>query len=431
MPGYAIILRGIFLMRRIVHAVLRVLDSTPHLKSRGAQAGQSLVEMAFIIPLLAIMIAGIVEIGWFANRYLTMLEVTRVGARAGTVLTGEFSPLNWNELASAHPVVHLRAYGVSESQIPLEARNYRDCSQVTRFTGFYNFIACTMLNSFEPLRLRGRAPNSTEDAAKVIRDRQGNVIATIPFPDDIVISVFAAQAINNANPNTIALPSQTADPRQYQLASALYSRTYNFEGVPATVGRFRPGPQVIIVGRYPKRANECNVYDDGGTRVVVPSQDPFDYIPNNARDAILVAGQPRFIELEGMDPNPQYLQQAEAQLGFVWTGQKLRTDLMNAGRPALCWGSDFDIPEVQRLINLPTFIDDDPPGVAPWNLRRAAIPSNGIVIVEMFWQHEPLLRFPFVEPIIAAFGDVNNIVISVWASFPVPAAEPNIVFGLP
>ncbi len=418
-------------MKRLVHAVLRVLDGAPRPQSRGAQAGQSLLEMAFIIPLLAIMIAGIVEIGWFANRYLTLLEVTRVGARAGTVLTGEFSPLSWNELASAHPVVHLRAYGTAEAGIPLEARNYRDCAQVTRFTGFYNFIACTMLNSFEPLRLAGRAANSTENAVKLIRDRQGNVIDTIPFPDDIVISVFATQAINNANPASITLPSLAADPRQYQLAVALYSRTYDFESIPVTAGRFRPGPQVIVVGRYPKRANECNVYDDNGTRIVIPGQDPFDYIPNNSRDAILVAGQPRFIELDGMDPNPDYLQQAEAQLGFVWTGQKLRTDLMNAGRPALCWGSDFNSADVERLINLPTFIDDDPPGVAPWNLRRAAIPSNGIVIVEMFWQHEPLLRFPFVEPIIAAFGDVNNIVISVWASFPVPAAEPNIIYGLP
>lgn len=387
--------------------------------------------MAFIIPLLAIMIAGIVEIGWFANRYLTLLEVTRVGARAGTVLTGEFSPLNWNELASAHPVVHLRAYGAAAADIPAESQQYRDCNLVTTRTGFYNFIACTMLNSFEPLRLAGRAPTSTDNAVKLIRDRQGNVIDTIPFPDDIVISVFATQAINNANPGSITLPSLATDARQYQLAVALYSRTYNFEAIPATAGRFRPGPQVIVVGRYPKRANECNVYDDNGTRVVVPGQDPFDYIPNNGRDAILVAGQPRFIELEGMDPNPTYLQQAEAQLGFVWTAQKLRTDLMNAGRPALCWGSDFDSADVEALINLPTFIDDDPPGVAPWNLRRAAIPSNGIVIVEMFWQHEPLLRFPFVEPIIAAFGDVNNIVISAWASFPVPAAEPNIIYGLP
>jgi hypothetical protein len=418
-------------MKRLVHAILRVLDGAPRPQSRGAQAGQSLLEMAFIIPLLAIMIAGIVEIGWFANRYLTLLEVTRVGARAGTVLTGEFSPLSWNELASAHPVVHLRAYGLSEAEIPGESRNYRDCNLVTTNTGFYNFIACTMLNSFEPLRLAGRAPTSTANAVKVIRDRQGNVINTIPFPDDIVISVFATQAINNANPNTITLPSLATDPRQYQLAVALFSRTYNFEAIPATAGRFRPGPQVIVVGRYPKRANECNVYDDNGTRVVVPGQDPFDYIPNNARDAILVAGQPRFIELEGLDPNPDYTQQAEAQLGFVWTAQKLRTDLMNAGRPALCWGSDFDSADVEALINLPTFIDEDPPGVAPWNLRRAAIPSNGIVIVEMFWQHEPLLRFPFVEPIIAAFGDVNNIVISAWASFPVPAAEPNIIYGLP
>lgn len=428
-------------MRKILNKILRILDGAPQPQTRGAQAGQSLVELAFITPLLAIMVVGIVEIGWYANRYLIMLEVSRVGARAGTVLSGELSPLSWNEDASVHPVVYVDGLGKTLAQIPPEARNYRDCETVTRFSGFYNFIACTMVNSLKPQVLSGRgglvngvavAPYSTVEQAKQIYNRQGTLVGTIPYPDDIVVSVFATQAVNNASPASIVMPNAATDARQYQLAASLYSRTFNFE-VGSTIGRYPAGSQVIVVGRYPKRANECNLVTVGGIRSTNTTvRDPFDYITNNALDVRDVGGENRPIELVGYDPpNPTVNEQAEAQLGFVWTAQHRRTDIVVGGNPALCWGSEFDDNEVAALVNLPNFIEPDPTVVQPWNLRRAALPSNGIVIVELFWQHNILLDFPFVEPIVAMFGDVNNIIISTWASFPVPSAEPNIVYGIP
>jgi hypothetical protein len=50
------------------------------------------------------------------------------------------------------------------------------------------------------------------------------------------------------------------------------------------------------------------------------------------------------------------------------------------------------------------------------------LPNQGIVIVEMHWQHRLLLNLPFFT----ALGDLP--VINVWAAFPLPTVEPYIVF---
>lgn len=419
-------------MRRFLHAVLRVLDGAPRRETRGAQAGQSLVELAFITPLLAIMIVGTVEIGWYANHYLILLEVSRVGARSGTTLVGELSPLQWTESASVHPAVYIEGLAKTAADIPLDARDYRDCDQAANKQGFFNFVACTMINSLAPEVIKGRSPTSEiPGAPKNVYDRYGNIVQSIPYPDDIVISVFATQAVNNNVTSSIQMPNQKTEPRQFQLASALYQRTFNLSGIPVIATKYPAGSQVIVIGRYPKQANECNIYQVGSVATYIPGLDPFDYIENNARDPI--PGTNRHYELEGYEPNLTNLETREAQLGFVWTAQHLRTDLTSkvGNHPALCWGSEYDIPEVEQLMNIPNFINSDVTGVKPWNQQRAALPSNGVVIVEIFWQHDILLDFPFIEPIVAMFGDTNNIIISSWAAFPVPAAEPNIIYNLP
>jgi hypothetical protein len=454
-------------MRKIIIAILRVLDGAPRSATRMGQAGQSLVELAFITPLLAIMIVGIVEIGWYANHFLIMLEVTKIGARSGTVLTsGELSPLNWNEEASVHPVVYRDGYLEPVTKVPQLARSFRDCSSVD---GFFEFIACRMLISFEPQVFKGNVQqggkigyrysdpddDDNNEIVKTITDRYGNVTGTIPYPDDIVVSVFAFQAVNNNNPSTLKPPNLTppnpnSDKRQFALYSSFYAKTYNLTalGVLNPDGTsLSPGSQVILVGRYPKLANECNVFVNPttGVRVTDTSSDPFDYIRNNQRDTVSITSQTgivqRPIELVGRDPitgtqasnegSPEYPEPREFQLGFVWTAQHKRTDITNANGTALCWGSEWDNAEVLRFMNLPNFVDPDTAGVRPWNQQRAALTSQGVVWVEMYWQHSILLDFPFIRPIVAMFGDTNNIVISAWAAFPAPAAEPNIVYGLP
>jgi len=45
--------------------------------------GQSLFELALVLPLLVVLLAGLVEVVFYARIYLAMLEATRGGARFG------------------------------------------------------------------------------------------------------------------------------------------------------------------------------------------------------------------------------------------------------------------------------------------------------------------------------------------------------------
>lgn len=408
-------------MRKLLLSTLRILDGTPR-PTGERQRGQSLLELAFITPLLAIMVIGIVEIGWFANHYLIILEVTRIGARQGTVLTGDLSPLSWNNDASIHPFVHETVLGTVPA--PADSVNYRDCDQIGRKAGFYNVIACSMLQSLDPLVMRGRQSTETAVVNKTVRDRAGNVIAVIPFPDDIIISVFALQAINNASPASIVFPDKQTDERGFTFANSLYMRTFDFETIAETIGKYDSGSQVVVVGRYPTNANECNVWQltSGTLQDFGGDPDPFDYIENGIRDSNLG----RFIELTGADTT------AEVQRGFSWTAQhRLEVTREADNAQLLCWGSEWDNARIEEVMNLGNFVAGNDPLIDPWNQQRSFLPSQGIVLVEMYWMHDLLMDFPFMDTIVTFFGDPSNIVISVWAAFPVPAAEPNIVYGLP
>jgi hypothetical protein len=406
-------------MQKLFKKMLRVLDGAPP-PDRQRQRGQSLLELAFITPLLAIMVIGIIEIGWYANHFLIILEVTRVGARAGTALTGDLSPQNWNNQASIHPFIQESVLG--EPTATSDSINYRDCELAAGRPAFFNFIVCTMLQSLEPLTLRGRASTGTDTVNKTVRDRAGNIINVIPFPDDIIVSVFSLQAVNNAPPNSIVLPNKATDERGFAFATSLYTRTYNFEANAFTQGLYPAGSQLILVGRYPTNANECNVWQlESGALDVDLTGDPFDYIPNGSRDV----ANGRFIELDGFDNVPEF------QRGFVWTGQHQIRRTRADGAELQCWGSEWDTERVLAQFNLANFVQDDVAGVAAWNQQKAFLPSQGVVLVEMYWMHDLLMNFPFMDSVVTFFGDPNNIVISAWAAFPVPAAEPNIIYGLP
>jgi hypothetical protein len=56
-------------------------DSDAYLRPRRRERGQSLVEMALILPILLLMFIGVLEVGWALRGYLTLLNVTREAAR--------------------------------------------------------------------------------------------------------------------------------------------------------------------------------------------------------------------------------------------------------------------------------------------------------------------------------------------------------------
>lgn len=504
-------------MRDMLNTLLRILDGSPS-PDGERQRGQSLMELLLITPLLIIMIVGIVEIGWYANHYLVLQEVTRVGARAGTVLTGDLSPLSWERVdapsyrASLHPITYLldEGYGANPagsnlsfggmdvatsipSNVPTtESLLYRNCDPtvVNEWAGFYNFIACAMVDSLsDALPLRGRAPDSVDVIPRRYSNGPNAPVQRILLPDDIVISVFALQAINNADPATVITANPVTEADLYNHQINLYRRTVDFENDTRinawTRDQYRRGPQVKVIGRYPANANECNVWfqpnpsveledniinlilaplapvDPGlvasgreqlagappnGTYTFDDAYDPFDYIPNDVFDFFFDQGIRLEYELPGFDTG------AEFQRGFTWTGQRVVTEYDDVNdRYLVCLGSVFSDEEVEEMMNAQDFLfpdipEEPEPGTTAWDTwyatytaeidqwmaRREFLPSQGLVLVELAWNHRTLLDLPFFSPLWQMFGgDITRIDVTVWAAFPVPAAEPNVIYGLP
>lgn len=366
-------------MRRLLRNLVEVLDGVPAVNG-DRRRGQSVLELALVTPLLIVLLMGLVEIGWFANNYLILLEVTRVGARFGTVQTGSTSPLFWNNDGSQVPSFLAPALFPPDAVRDQFRTQLRDCSLVAnpqnqRLQGFYNLLACVMLRSMDPLRFRG-----------------DNGV------DDIVVSAFALQLID---------PNQLPASMRPRLALSM---------VPGLDPNL---PQVLVVGRYPTNANECTVNTDGSGREW--ERDPFDYIQDGVRTYIVPAGLPDveenriYLELLGFDPfNASNSNTFERQKGFSWAGQHTIGATNNR-----CLGSEWMIADVQRLMNVPGFsLQPD---------QRSKLPSMGMVLVEMFWQHQLLLRNPVFNPVFTILGDQTTI--SVWAAFPVPAIEPRIRFN--
>lgn len=367
-------------MRRLLRKIIQILDGTPA-EYGSRDRGQSVAELALVTPILIVLIMGLAEIGWFANNYMILLEVTRVGARFGTVQTGQGSPLAWNNDASLVPGI---PGPPGTDLVRARIRNCDEVSRVQELQGFYSLLTCVMLRSMDPLEF------------KLGSDPAGNA-----YPDDIVISAFALQLI---------VPQEVPVAMRANLASV--------DGIDDEL------PRVLVVGRYPTNANECTLDENGNP--FVWDREPFDYIQDGVRTYILrknpdgtnmpdIDENRIYLELIGADPfNPADENTYERQRGFVYAGQHYM-----GGTGVHCLGSEWSIAEVERLVNLPSFLNDE-------QVERARLASMGMVLVEMFWRHDLLLKNPVFNPVFTILGD--NTIISVWAAFPVPAVEPRIRF---
>jgi len=182
-------------MRAKFRSLLDILDGKP----TGAR-GQSLVELTITLPVLLVMLMGLTEIGWFANNYLTLLDVVREGGRFGA--TGD--PTTWNEIDTTNYSAldceqDIGFYNDHDTTInytawpganDLATWGYSERGEIGR--GYYDGIACGMLQNMEPLKFNHQT-------------------------DDIVISVFQFVVVN--------------------------------QGTDAA--------QVRVTGRLPSKANEC------------------------------------------------------------------------------------------------------------------------------------------------------------------------------
>lgn len=323
-------------MRATFRRLLAVLDGRP----TGAR-GQSLVELTLTLPILLVMLMGLTEIGWYANNYLTLLDVVREAGRFGA--TGD--PMTWadGEEKNYHRM-DCEELSDKFNKKPFEtntlwpgpdlsAYGYRIAGE--RPIGYYDGVACSVINNMEPLRF---------DDAK----------------DDIVVSVFSFAVVNSGTPSAY----------------------------------------VKIVGRYPARANECQIDD---------VFDPFDFQGAIGPDGRMMGNG------SGMDQDEdhsRYDPEWDNVRGYVFRGNHQHD--YGAGMP--CLGSEFSTAEVEAMLNF----DGDPD-----RARKIAQTTNfGLVLVEIFWSHDQLLGLPWFR-----LGPVGEgQIIHVWAFFPVSAAEPDIEF---
>lgn len=409
-------------MRNFLHRVADILDGKPAVRRRN-ERGQSVVEMALFTPILIIMVVGMVEIGWYANNYINLLEAAKVGARRGPFLNAENAPQNWPPAAwITHPANDLTWPPIVDLGFTLTDADpgyfnhprivTRDCETQEENFGFFNIVACTVLDSLEPLEIRENGK------------------------DDIVVSVFALHrvAVGDGVADDIDIDTWT----------------------PASATDYDDGIQMVVVGRYPVEANEC--VSAGGNQL---ERDPFDYIENGVVDwdpAVPIPGSgglttPLVFELSpltttgepaiipGTGAQTGYIDTGEERArGFLWTGQRVvqPPDMIDedTGNPAgfTCYGSAWSSTEVQELMNLPGFLLD--PDDAD---ETTFLTNQALVLVEVYWEHTLLLEgFPLLSgrfsPVYFMLGgdDPNSVadVIYVWSAFPVPAAEPSIQYTI-
>lgn len=377
-------------MRKLFRQLIHILDSTPaeyQPLPKQRQRGQSLVEMALVTPILIIMLMGLVEIGWFANNYLTLLDVTRAGARRATTLQDALSPREWDNMASYMPAEALAlpfqmpyvdssgnvlTIGTPERQraetLRVVYRDYGGISGCGAQIAFYNEVICTMLSSMEPLEM-----NPDNDI------------------DDIIVSGFSIENVDASRYASWLGPNRPLAGQNV--------------------------PQLVVAGRWPSNANECDVIEsppNSGTFIVQGREprDPFDIDENNRQTVRpandIVNGVDDFTEVPGFDPIAGDPARAEKQVGYVWYGNHVIPNTR-------CLGSEWTIAQVERLVNLPSYN-------LTTNDERSVLPAQGLVLVEMYWQHELLLKFPLFNPVYSMLGDQTTLY--VWAVFPLPTVEP-------
>jgi hypothetical protein len=217
-------------MGRYLKSLLQYLDGAPQStpqRKHNLRRGQSLVELTLVMPILVVMFLGMIEVGWLANNFLLLLDVTRGAARFGATTdplewpTGEehnLQRMDCNDIAPGDPgdtngdgggVV-----GIDNSiYLPVTDRSHLpgefvDGGDTT--LGYYDGVACAVVQNMTPLSF-----DTTQD--------------------DVVVSVFSYH-----------------------------------------VGEYPAGspPVVRVTGRFPARQNECSN----------ETYDPFDANRNYSYD---------------------------------------------------------------------------------------------------------------------------------------------------
>jgi TadE-like protein len=360
-------------MKDTLQNILAALDGKP----RGTK-GQSLVEMTVTIPVLLLMVLSLIEIGFFANNYLTVMDVVREAGRRGA----SFSPLTWSEtntrneeamdcdsgtagenVFSLDGVILPTTRRVPRSNALLGPLGYTNGNE-TRTLGYYDSVVCQAMFSIEPLEFEGL----NWGVGGTTQPPNENVLFG---RNDMVVSVVSFTRINYNDPALVSARGPLA---------------------PA-------GSYVTITGRYPKNNRYCTVTGDPAKS---DWRDPFDFKRSEFVTFWRNGPQPP----ASRDPGEatDLVGATQGVRGFVFTGNSLLD-------PASPCGSRFTVTMIENELNRM---------VIGRNLSDKT-PDGAAVLVEFLWQHHP----PVLSRLFNTTGNpVNDPMIYVYGVFPNVGAKP-------
>ncbi len=412
-------------MRHTVKKIIHILDGQPVVDG-DRQRGQSTLELALVMPILLVLLASIIEMGWFANNYLILLEATRIGSRLGTQLSGDAGPIAWEmESVTLDDGTNIptrdATLPVGSSADNLWSNRVRDCGNSSRTIGFYSAIACATYTALIPLD-RTFDYDQWQDGDPAIDtdpsfDHTGELTNNGLITNDIVVSVFSLNRIPAADSDECSggvCDSASSFPRPYEELQAICDADADdpqcidrdddglYDGLPIDPddgSRVLDGSQVVVTGRYPTNTNECA--DD--------SRDPFDF-----------NGTPRL----------QALELDQTRVTMINDGRSFYDDTTDEGFRGFsltgrwesspgCIGSEWSIDRVESLVNLRQINANDP-DILP--------EQQGLVLVEVFFEHQLLLELPLTGSFFSWTTAERDGVIQVWAAFPVGSTNFNISY---
>lgn len=129
--------------------------------------GQSMLEMAIFLPVLLLLIAGMVEVGMYANDYLTLLDAAREAARFGSNLDPEFTvqyPFDAREGAAA-PFPDVRPTELITPSVGMTPEDLDNLCKDGDTTNFYYEVACL---AFQNIPLGQLRPGQGDDVVVTV-----------------------------------------------------------------------------------------------------------------------------------------------------------------------------------------------------------------------------------------------------------------------
>ncbi len=178
--------------------------------------GQSLLETALFLPILFLLLAGLIELGVYANDYLTLLDATREAARYGSDLDPYLTAQEPFDTRVGNPAFpDVRPPGLGGSMTVEELRDEYCANGGT--VNYYYIVACLTLQNisasqFDPI-------TNTDDI----------VVTVVGFDDDgKVVHRWPLAQTGGANP---PLPHPHPSDQAYHFQGAGDDRCWSLFGV--------------------------------------------------------------------------------------------------------------------------------------------------------------------------------------------------------